>query len=78
MESVGGVGDRIGLGVDSGVDYGVGSANEITFGLDKNNNLVSSIGSFDGMNDWKPVGSLLKNILDKIPDMEMVGSVHGP
>ena len=40
--------------------------------------LGSSVGSLDGMNYGKPVGSLLENLLNKRPDEERVGSGRGP
>ena len=54
-----GAGNSIGLGVDSSVSSRVGSDNEIKFGIDNENTMGSSVGSFDGMNDGKPVDSLL-------------------
>ena len=38
----------------------------------------SSVGSFGGMNDGTPMGSLLENFFNKIPDEDMGESGRGP
>ena len=48
-------------------------------GLDGEDKLSSSVGSFDGMTYEKnPVGSLTENLLKNRTDKEMVGSGYGP
>ena len=49
----------IGWYVNIGVVFKVGIANEITFGIDNEYMLGDLVGYFDGLNDEKPMGSLL-------------------
>ena len=45
--------------------------------IDEEYKMGSSIVSFDSFNDESPVGSLLENILNKIPDKEVGRSGRG-
>ena len=48
-------------------------------GINEENNMGSSVGSFDGTTNGKiPVDSLSENILKKSTDSDMVGSRCGP
>ena len=48
-------------------------------GIDEEDMIGSSVGSFDGTTNGKiPVGSLPENILKKRTDSDMVGSGCGP
>ena len=48
-------------------------------GIDEEDMMGSSVGSFDGTTNGKiPVGSLPENILKKRTDSDMVGSGCGP
>ena len=48
-------------------------------GIGEEDNLVSSVGSFGGINYVKkPVGSLLEDIFNKISGAEVGGSGQGP
>ena len=59
VDSVWGVGNIIGWVVIVCVGAGVDSYDEITFGLDDEYKMGSSVGSFDNLKNGKPVGSLL-------------------
>ena len=48
-------------------------------GIDEEDKMGSSVGSFDGTTNGKiPVGSLPENILERRTDSDMVGSGCGP